>query len=157
MNKAKIMSILDKNLIHIGANCQDKNDCIKLGAKSFFNNGYVNEKYENAVIEREKIFPTGLPSKNINIAIPHTDPSNVIKAGIGVIIPNKPIEFSIMGTEDEKIKCDIIFPLAIKDTNKQIELLKKIMGLIKDENKLLDIKNAQTPEKVIEILEILNL
>lgn len=39
--------------------------------------GYVEKSYLNNVIEREKIYPTGLATPLLNIAIPHTDPIHI--------------------------------------------------------------------------------
>lgn len=144
---------LDENLIHIGVDCLTKEDCIKLGANSFYENGYVKEDYINDVLEREKVYPTGLPGKSINIAIPHTNPTNVLKAGIGVIIPNDPVEFLAMGSEDEVVFCDIIMPLSIQDPNQQIDILKRIMKLLKNEEKMLAIKTSKIKIEVINILK----
>lgn len=144
---------LDENLIHIKVGSSTKEDCIRLGAKSFYENGYVKEAYIDEVLEREKDYPTGLPGKTINIAIPHTNPTNVLKAGMGVIIPEKPVEFFVMGSEDEVVFCDIIMPLSIKDPNQQIDILKKIMNLLKNEEKLQAIKTSQSKTEVIEILK----
>ncbi|MBU5585366.1 PTS sugar transporter subunit IIA, partial [Enterococcus sp. S181_ASV_20] len=54
---------------------------------------FVHPSYQQAVIERERIFPTGLPTKGINVAIPHTDSIHVKKEGFLVGVLEKPVTF----------------------------------------------------------------
>jgi PTS system galactitol-specific IIA component len=47
---------------------------LKIMGDYLYENDYVKETYTNAVIEREKTYPTGLEIPNaINVAIPHAD------------------------------------------------------------------------------------
>jgi len=35
--------------------------------------GYVKESYADGILKREEIYPTGLTTGQINVAVPHTD------------------------------------------------------------------------------------
>lgn len=57
------------SLIHIDriqVNClvKDQFDAIALAAKPIAGKGFITEEFIDAAIERERIFPTGLPTKN---------------------------------------------------------------------------------------------
>ena len=57
------------------------------------NKGFVKETYGEALLQREKEYPTGLETGETNVAIPHVDIKHVNSAAIAVGILEKPIEF----------------------------------------------------------------
>ena len=147
--------LLDGRLIVLDADVHSDKDCIRLMAKRFEECGYVRAGYEEAVIEREKDLPTGLPGKGINLAIPHTNNEFVIKPAIGVIIPREPVAFSMMGMKETKLSCEVVMPLVIKDSKQQIGLLKKIMKIIQDGELLARMKNSKSKEEIMDCLSSL--
>src|SRR6218665_1796555 len=47
--------------------------------------GYVRPRFGDGVAERERTFPTGLKMQGGgNVALPHTDPCHVLKAGVAL-------------------------------------------------------------------------
>lgn len=149
-------SLLDERLIILNADVKDAEDCIRLMASSFEELGYVQPGYADAVIQREKTHPTGLPGKGINIAIPHTDNSLVNKPAVGVIVPCRPVEFSMMGMKETKLMCEVVIPLVVKDSKQQIAMLKKMMEVIQNSALLKQIRNSTSKLEVIDCLSILN-
>lgn len=147
------MKLLDENLIILDANVETAEECIRLAGKLFLKAGYVNEEYVDAVVEREKEYPTGLPGDEISIAIPHTNNTYVNNPCVGVVIPNKPVEFGIMGTKDGKIPVEVVFPLVIKDSKMQLVMLREIMKIIQDGELLCKIRDAKDEKEVIGYLE----
>jgi galactitol PTS system EIIA component len=148
----KIGTLLDERLIILNADVHSADECIRLLADRFEEYGYVKPGYGDAVIEREKDLPTGLPGKKINIAIPHTNSSLVIKPAVGVIIPRNPVEFRMMGNKESVLSCDVIMPLVVKDSKQQIGMLKKIMKIIQDSELLKRIQNSGSVAEVMECL-----
>lgn len=146
------MNLLNKDLIIMDADVSSAEECIRLAADLFLKHGYVKEGYGEAVVEREKKYPTGLPGKEINISIPHTNNKLVNKPGIAVIIPKKPIEFTMMGTEDDILNCEIIIPLVIFDSHMQINILKKMMKIIRNGELLKKIRDSKSKEEILEKL-----
>lgn len=126
------MKKLNEALIVLDADVETAEDCIRLAGEMFEKNGYVNTGYADAVVEREKEYPTGLPGKGINIAIPHTNNKLVNEPAVGVIIPKKAVTFSMMGMKENKLECEVILPLVVKDSHQQIGMLKKMMSIIQD-------------------------
>lgn len=150
------MAVLDKNLIVLSADVDTAQECIALGGRILMDNGYVRDGYIEAVIKREKVFPTGLQGKEMSIAIPHTENTYVNKPAVAVIIPKKPIKFLAMGTTDHYLECEIVFPLVVKDSRMQVEMLKKMMKVIQNSELLKQIKEAKTEEEVLLYLSELN-
>ncbi|MBP2630858.1 MAG: system, galactitol-specific component [Firmicutes bacterium] len=150
------MELLNKDLIKIDAAVSSAEECIRLAGDLFLRYGYVKEGYSEAVIEREKTYPTGLPGKDICIAIPHTNNKLVNQPAIGVIIPQEPVEFCMMGNKDQILSCEVIIPLVVKNSEMQLSTLKKMSRIIQDGDLLKKIKNARSPEEVLCYLKILD-
>jgi len=151
------MNVLDENLIGLNVDANSAEACIRYAADLFLKHGYVREGYGDAVVLREKTYPTGLPGKGINIAIPHTNNSLVIKPAVGVLIPKAPVEFMMMGTKDKPLSCDLILPLVIKDSRMQITMLRKIMKIIGDSETLAKIKASKSKKEIMQYLGSLNM
>lgn len=146
------MALLNESLIVIGAEVETAEDCIRLAAKLFEENGYVKEGYGDAVAKRELEYPTGLPGKGINIAIPHTNNQLVNHPAVGVIIPVKPVKFSMMGMKEQVLDCEVILPLVVKDSHQQIDMLKRMMQIIQDSEILTKIRNSENKAEIISLL-----
>jgi PTS system galactitol-specific IIA component len=105
--------------------------------------GYVKDTFINAILEREKIFPTGLQTKDINVALPHADAEHVIKPAIVISILKKPIIFNVMGENDKEIPVKIIFMLALNKPHDQLLMLQQLMNLFQKEGSLEKIIQAE--------------
>ncbi|CAH0303134.1 PTS system galactitol-specific EIIA component [Peribacillus simplex] len=115
--------------------------------------GYVKDTFFKAISKREKVYPTGLLSNQMGVAIPHTDSTHVNKPVIGVAILKNPINFIQMGTSDEDLDVSIIFMLAVKNPANQVEVLQVIIELIQNQFVLNQIKESSTKENVIKIIK----
>ncbi len=120
--------------------------------------GYVNEHYEHATIEREDAYPTGLPTKPIAIAVPHSKHENVIKQSVVLGISDHLIEFSEMGNSDSKLNVGILFLLALKGENGHINYLKNIVNYCKVEENITKLYGVKSAEEGLQIFvsEIVN-
>ena len=147
--------LLDERLVFVDADVKTAEEAIRLMAGRLQECGYVNEGYADMVIAREKVFPTGLPGKEMSIAIPHTYPTLVIKPAIGVIIPKESVEFDMMGELGHKLDVKLIMPLVIKNSDQQIELLKAMMHVIQDSDRLAKIRASKDKAEILDLLHSL--
>jgi galactitol PTS system EIIA component len=150
------LGLLNRELIRLQADVTSDEECIRLAGMLFFKYGYVKEGYGEAVVEREKNYPTGLPGKDICIAIPHTNNVLVNQPAIGVIIPREPVAFCMMGNKERILLCEVIIPLVVKDAAMQLSTLQKMSHIIQDSELLKKIKKANSPEEVLLYLSVLN-
>lgn len=148
--------LLDKRLVITDADVSNSTEAIQMMANRLEKYGYVREGYAQMVIDREKVFPTGLPGKTMCIAIPHTDPTLVNSAAIGVLIPKEPVAFDMMGEPGNTLQVSLIFPLVIKNPKQQIDLLKAMMGVIQDSERLEKIRGLKDPDRILELLHELD-
>ena len=140
-------------LIMLNLDVNDKFELLSKVADNLHSLGYVKETYKNAVIEREKIFATGLPTLLGGVAIPHTDINHVNIPAISIARLKKPVDFIIMGDDSETIAVDLIFMLAMKEEHAQLELLQSLMGILQDGTSL---KFIKTSESVNDIESFIN-
>lgn len=149
------MKVLDEALIQLGVDAETSEEAIRYMADILYREGYVRENYAECVIKREKQYPTGLVGDACGIAIPHTNPEYVIKPAVCILIPEKPIPFTQMGTTDEPVMAEIVMPLVIKDNKMQIDILKKVMTLLKDGEKLSRILQCTDKKEILAMLSFL--
>lgn len=145
--------ILDERIISLNLDFDTNLNTIEHLYQLLKNNGYVKESFLEAVLEREKSYATGLPLENMGVAIPHTDPEHVNNPAIAVAVLNNPVEFHMMGSDQVPVDVDIVFMLAITDPKDQITLLERLMGLFQNKELMSKLKNADTQNKVKELIE----
>ena len=119
--------------------------------------GYAKETYVDALIEREKEYPTGLDVDGYGVAIPHTPVEHVNKTAIAVAILKDPVEFTAMGTDDEFVQVKIVMMLAIAgkpgEHGAHIDELQRIMAILQDTALLEKIQNAADAETIIHLVQ----
>ncbi|EJN55089.1 PTS sugar transporter subunit IIA [Loigolactobacillus coryniformis] len=94
---------------------------------------YTKDSYTNAVLTREKVFPTGLPTGTINVAIPHADSEHVNTSTLGIMTLAEPVKFHNMGDPDTTLDISLIIMLAIAEPHGQVTMLQKLMGIVQDQ------------------------
>lgn len=121
-------------------------------SQRLFKNGYVKESYTQAIKDREGVFPTGLNTTTYGIAIPHTDSKHVNEATIAVGILKQPVTFQEMGAEEVEVPVRLVFMLAIKEPDKQLETLQSVISLIENEEKMNALVHSENESDVIQLL-----
>ena len=143
--------LLREELVVMDMDAKDSNEAIGKLAEVLYKNNFVKKSYIKAVQERERIFPTGLPTEGVGVAIPHTDVEHVNIPTMAIAILDKPVRFNMMGIAKEEIDVQILFMMAIKEPEAQIELLQKLMDIFQDKEILEQILRSKTPSEVKEI------
>jgi len=143
--------IIRDDLIKIALNFQDKVEIISLLSDLLFKFGYVTDGFCKAVLEREKIYPTGLPFP-IGVAIPHTDAIHVKESAIAVGVLSDSIRFGEMGSQDKEVDVRIVCILAIDKPELIISVLRILIKKFQDISFLYEILNASTPKLLSNIL-----
>lgn len=121
-------------------------EAIEILAKHLYDKGIVKESYIEAVLEREKVFSTGLAFEEMGIAIPHTDSIHVNKQAIAVGILKNPVEFCHMGMPEVPVKVEMMFMMAIKKPESQVDFLGKMMDIFQAEGNLKGLKACASEE-----------
>jgi len=141
--------VINKDLIRIFDIPVSKEEAIKSLASLLENGGYVKNSFMKAVLDREVIFPTGLPTQPYGIAIPHTDAEHVNQGAIAVGVLKYSVVFTEMGDLDSSVDVSIISMLAIDDPNVLISMLRKLAGAFQDVEFLKGLKFAKGAEEIL--------
>lgn len=151
---AGLIDYLDPQAIELQSDAKTNEEIIRILAGKLEKLGYVKPSYADAVVTRELTMPTGLPlERTDNVAVPHTDPEHVIKAGVAFATLKTPIAFANMEDPEETVPVGYVFLLAIDDKDKQIETLQQIMTTIQDADALDRLKAAYSLEDIKTALE----
>jgi len=144
--------LFHENLILLNYEVASKEELLENLSEVLRANGYVKDSFAEGILQREIIYPTGLNTAGVKVAIPHTDAIHVEKPAILVALLNKAVSFKEMGCGVDDVEAKLIFMLAIKDPSRQVQTLGKLMSIFSDSDKLLSIYNSTTTKEVIDKL-----
>lgn len=144
---------LNDNLVNVNVNKNCKEEVIALLCELLQEQNCIKDTFQNAVLEREKVYPTGLPLNQLGVAIPHTDVEHVVDPAIAVAVLSNPVQFQMMGDPDTDVSVNIVFVLAVKEPKQQLELLENLMSIFQSDDVMDQLKNAASASEVVSIME----
>ncbi len=130
-------------LVHL--NAKHKEEVIHKGFELLKEQGFVEDGFEQNMMQRENITPTSIGNE---VAIPHVYKSFVKQSAVAVITLERPIEWS---NED---KAQVIFLIAIDfETQQEIySFFSQFYELIDDEQRIEELKNAESSSKILKVI-----
>jgi PTS system galactitol-specific IIA component len=138
----------------LGVDAENSREVIQTIGGKLFHAGYVRETFLEAMLEREKTIPTGLPlSGKYNAAIPHTDVEHVIKPGLGMATLVKPVVFKNMISPEENVEVRLVFVLALEQPKSQIEMLQEVAQVLQRPDMVDALVEAGSLQQVYEALK----
>ena len=143
---------IGKNLVRLFHGDVTKENAIQVLATLLYEGGYVRASFGAAILEREKVFPTGLPTEPIGIAIPHTDPEHVLVSALAVGVLSHPVLFHEMGSLDDEVRVSIISMMAISDPASVVPVLRNLALVYQDPEFLSSLKDSGDEETVLYLL-----
>ena len=154
MEKYNIRDLLFEELIELTLEAEDFEDAIKKIGEDAYRKGYVKEGFADAVIKREKLYPTALPTEVLKVAIPHPMERDTVKKSAIIITKLKtPVDFTLMGSDNETVPVNIIFTLAVN----QLTILQKLVGMFSEKESMERIKASTTPKEIMNsLIELLS-
>ncbi|QLY80321.1 MULTISPECIES: PTS sugar transporter subunit IIA [Clostridium] len=147
--------MLDLDLIELKLKAKSSQEVIEKLGNLMLSKGYVLDSYVDAVLTREETLPTGLPIDGFSVAIPHTDSGHVNESTIAIATLEEPVEFNMMIDPTQKTKVQLVFLLAVKNPNAQVQLLKTLMSVFQNKELLMNLQKASSKEEVNELLRCL--
>jgi PTS system galactitol-specific IIA component len=148
----KIEDILKKDCILEKLEADTKEEALAKMCDLLLSKGYVKDSFPAAILERERLYPSGLPMEGHKIAIPHTDAEHVNESVILFARLAKALEFSSMGDPDEKLQVQLISMFALKEKKKIGFLLDVLINAYSDDAVLDAVLNAASAGEIFDIL-----
>lgn len=145
-------SLLHEELVLLDYEAMDREELLKNLASILREGGYVKESFIEGVLKREKIFPTGLNTDGIKVALPHTDAEHVNEPAILVAKLKDPVTFKEMGMSGNDVEAKLIFMMAVKNPDEQVKTLSNLMSILCKRDVLISLYNCETKKDIIGIL-----
>ena len=139
-----------RNLILRDVEAANAEEAIRKVGQRFYDEGFVKDTYIDAVVAREKNYATGLQLADIAVAMPHTDPQHVNRPGVCIAQLKHPVEFEHMGDPDTKVQAEMLFMMAIKNPDEQVELLQKVLGVFQQPEVVAAFRAAKNEDELFE-------
>ena len=111
----------------------------------------VTDTYRSALIEREKMFPTGLDMEFLgkdlpNVAIPHTDTIHNLTENVVVVRLAKPVTFHNMIAPDKEVEVSLLFFIINNSSSSQTNILAQLLDFFTGHGHLEDLSKISEPE-----------
>ncbi|MGG7058830.1 PTS sugar transporter subunit IIA [Clostridium nigeriense] len=140
-----------RTLVYRNLNFDSRNEILSYLAEKLQEKGYSKEGYREAILKREEEYPTGLPAE-VKIAIPHCDHTLVNESAIAIGVLKNTVNFQAMDDPSKTLDVQIVIMLALNEPHGHIEMLQKIVQLIKNPEDLKKIIKAKSDEDVLKII-----
>lgn len=117
----------------------------------------VTDTYRSALIEREKMFPTGLDmdflGKDLpNVAIPHTDTIHNLTENVVVVRLAKPVTFHNMIAPDKEVEVSLLFFIINNSSSSQTNILAQLMDFFTGNGHLEALSKITEPEALFQYI-----
>ncbi|CEX92451.1 phosphotransferase system sugar-specific EII component [Streptococcus pneumoniae] len=114
--------------------------------------------YREALITREKSFPTGLDMEFLgkdlpNVAIPHTDIVHNLAEKVVVVRLEKPVTFHNMIAPDKEVEVSLLFFIINNSSSSQTNILAQLMDFFTGNGHLEDLSKISEPEKLYAYID----
>lgn len=144
------MTLLKEEHVLIHPQAANRTELLELMASQLNQSGITCAGFTEALLAREEQFPTGLPTENIRFAIPHADAKYVLENALAVAILSEPVAFHRMDDPAQEIMAEVVVMMALKDSDGQLEMLQKLIGLFCDKDFWVEILAMSEPREVVE-------
>lgn len=119
-------------ILTFSGRAKDWMEAISLCGGRMVEAGCVAAPFVDECIEREKEYPTGIPT-DIPIAMPHVKSGHIARDCMCLLRLDEPVEFFRMDSRDECVATRLVFNLAITDADNHQDFLERFMEMIQDE------------------------
>lgn len=144
--------INENNIFVVASDAKNFEDVITQLSNELLKKETVKSGYVNAVLAREKEYPTGIPV-SVPVALPHTDAEYCLKPAIIVGKLAQPVPFGMMGGEaDEVVDVRLVFMLSLPDPKNQIETIKNLTEMFRKDSVLENILQTQSLDGIKNII-----
>lgn len=146
-------TLICEELCELDLDVRDTDEFFEVMSEKAKKLGYVTEKFVSAIKEREENYPTALPTMPYPVAIPHSDPVNIVKQFIAPVRLKQPIDWCEMANNDSILKVQIVFLLGFKKEEGHVELLQILLQNFQDEQIMDSLLKASDKTEYLDIVK----
>ncbi|MGC8690753.1 MAG: BglG family transcription antiterminator [Caldisericum sp.] len=141
----------DKFVVYIKDSFKNKEELVKTIGKELIDKGYVKNGFVEAVLEREKKFPTGIESP-IPFAIPHAESEYTLKSVIVIVLLKKPLLFNLTSDKNKSVPVSIVVLPAISNKEEDGKMLYKVIEKLNKPDIAKEILESNQSDKILRLL-----
>ena len=130
--------ILKKEHFYSNQKHENREQLFEFAYQQLLSEGYVKQSFLEALVTREKQFPTGIET-TINFAIPHAELENVNDSTFMVFTLDKPIGFNSMIQPEKQIGVSVVILLVLKEKKEHLSFLTKVMSIFQKSDEVIEI------------------
>ncbi len=145
--------LFSEESIYLEVEGSDFSEVLENVAKELDVKGYINVGYVESVLEREKVFPTGLEFPKYCIAIPHTDSKFIKKDAIAIVKPKNKVFFRDMATNSKDLEVSVFLLLLISKNENQVKVLSSVIRNFADEDFYNNILQSNDKKQILNIIK----
>ncbi|GEQ17284.1 MULTISPECIES: PTS sugar transporter subunit IIA [Clostridium] len=154
------MNLIEKDLI-FKEDFVSLDQAFKCLSKIFLERGLVKQGYLEALMEREKNYPTGIDLTAVsqefpNIAIPHTESMYCNATKVIVIKLERDIVSKDMMNPDKDLNVKYLFMILNKDGGEQSNILAKIMEFATNKENISMLAASDSLDSIYDVVNKLN-
>ncbi|HTP00333.1 MAG TPA: PTS sugar transporter subunit IIA [Anaerolineales bacterium] len=148
-----LLDLLKPEHVRADLPAADAASVIRLLNDALVRTGNTTAEFAEDACARELTFPTGLPTAPIPVAIPHADPPHVNASAVSIGTLRSPVIFGQMGTDGSvQLEVRAVFLLAIKEQEKQVEMIQQLMKVIQNAALLEAVMKAYDPDAIVSLI-----
>ncbi len=121
--------------VRTGVDFSDSQQALAHIGQEMVAKGVVHETYPQALLERERLYPTGIALEQHGVAIPHCDAIHAREPAIYLIVPNHPVTFQ-RADDDGEIAVSLIIALIVENPTAQMSLLRRLFSELQNPSTL---------------------
>lgn len=142
-----IEKILTKDFVRTGVSASDWKEAIREGVKPLLEKGYIEERYEEAILENFKeLGPYMVIAPGVVLS--HARPENgVVQMGMSIVNLLEGVKFG----HETNDPVYLVITLAASDNTSHLELLRELMGILMEDTKLHTLKFEKDLQKVLAL------
>ncbi|MCR4398894.1 MAG: PTS sugar transporter subunit IIA [Firmicutes bacterium] len=142
----------DEGLVLAGGRFGTKEEAIGCLAGLLRDRGYVKDSFLEAVLAREREYPTGLPTRPVAVAIPHADPGHCIVPCLAVARLIEPVAFGNMGAESGVVDVSLVFLIGLTAGGDHVSFLGRLAGVFRREDEIERLMKATSAAEIERII-----
>ena len=143
---------IESDLILLDVNAADAEDVIRLLCGKLENLGYISPDHVHAILERERKYPTGLPTNPVCVALPHGEIEGVHESALAFARLRTPVIFQNMADSNEALNVKMVFLLVNNDPGNQVKALRKLSEMFADPGQLSSLAILIEKNEVVKML-----
>jgi PTS system galactitol-specific IIA component len=151
-NNYQFIDLVKPEFVLDSLSASSREEALTRMAEFLVEKGYCRSSFIEAIVERERNHPSGLPMPGPKIAIPHTDAEHVLQSVILFVRLPEPVEFLSMGSPDDKLQVRMISMFALKEKKRIGDMLETLINVYQKEEILNAILEAESADGIFSIL-----